>query len=103
MSYFWPALAILEFKVHVVMCLHYLYLCVLCSTQRVLAGYTGKELFQLSNKAFTGEFGQQEGSRLVSQIKLMKTNSGVSMFYFLLTKVKFACLRLPFTGVWLKL
>ncbi|KAF6022159.1 hypothetical protein EB796_019532 [Bugula neritina] len=45
-------------------------------TQRVLAGYTGKELFQLSNKAFTGEFGQQEGSRLVSQIKLMKTNSG---------------------------
>ena len=44
----------------------------------MLAGYNGSELFHLSTDALLGEFGQQEGARLVSQIKLMKTTSGVS-------------------------
>jgi len=45
-------------------------------TRRVLAGYSGSEIFNLSNDAFVGEFGQQEGSRLSSQLKLMKTTAG---------------------------
>lgn len=45
----------------------------------MLAGYSGSEIFNLSNDAFVGEFGQQEGSRLSSQLKLMKTTAGVRM------------------------
>ena len=46
-------------------------------TQRMLAGYTGSEIFHLANDALLSEFGQQEGSRLVSQLRLMKTTAGV--------------------------
>ncbi|XP_067938295.1 epidermal growth factor receptor kinase substrate 8-like isoform X2 [Watersipora subatra] len=45
-------------------------------TRHVLSGYNGSELFHLSSDSLMSEFGQAEGSRLVSQIKLMKTTAG---------------------------
>lgn len=43
----------------------------------MLSGYNGSEIFHLSSDALLSEFGHQEGARLVSQLKLMKTTAGV--------------------------
>ena len=44
----------------------------------MLAGYNISDFFHQSTDALLGEFGHQEGARLISQIKLMKTTFGVS-------------------------